>query len=104
VARAVAEVVMVAEGYRPRGGEDQHKVLIEFLAMVDGGRFANRATYFDKARRLRNKTKYDKAGIVSPSTAAGVLKNARQFVTEVREWLASRHPDLVEDEPVPETD
>jgi hypothetical protein len=24
VARAVAEVVMVAEGYRPRGGEDQH--------------------------------------------------------------------------------
>lgn len=103
-ARAVADAVMVAEGYRPRGGEGQHKVLFDFLAMVGGGRFAARAAYFDRARRLRNKTKYDKAGIVSPSTAAGVLRSAKEFAAEVREWLAAEHRDLVGSEAGPESD
>jgi uncharacterized protein YjiS (DUF1127 family) len=98
-ARSIADAVMVAEGYRRLGGEGQHKVLFDFLARVGTGMFARRAAYFDKARRLRNKTKYDKAGIVSSSMAAGILKNAREFRAEVQEWLASAHPELVDLEP-----
>jgi hypothetical protein len=74
-------------------------VVFDFLALVDGGTFARHAAYFDKARRLRNKTKYDKAGIVSSSMAAGILRNAREFRAAVCKWLASAHPELVDVEP-----
>ena len=103
-ARAAADAVLVAEGFRRTGSEGQHAVLFDFLARVESSGFAARATYFDKARRLRNNTHYDRAGIVSPSTAAGALRNAREFIAEVSEWLTLRHPDLVTVEPSHEED
>lgn len=93
-ARAAADAVLVAEGYRRAGGEGQHAVLFDFLALVGSGNFEEDAVYFQKARRLRNKTHYDKAGIVSESSATGTVRNARRFVDKVRQWLASAHPDL----------
>jgi hypothetical protein len=94
-ARATAEAIMAAEGYRRAGGEGQHAILFVFLNLVDGGRFAGAARHFDVARRLRNKTHYEKAGIVSEATATGIIRRARQFLTEARAWLAQTHPELV---------
>jgi uncharacterized protein (UPF0332 family) len=93
-ARAAADAMLVAEGYRRAGGEGQHAVLFDFLALVGSGEFAVEASYFQKARRLRNKTHYDKAGIVSEASAAGTLRNARMLVDTVRQWLRDAHPDL----------
>lgn len=91
-ARAAADAVLVAEGYRRAGGEGQHAVLFDFLALVGTGEFAGEATYFQKARRLRNKTHYDKAGIVSESSATGTVRNAQKFVEKVRQWVQTNTP------------
>jgi hypothetical protein len=94
-ARAVADTVLAAEGYRRAGGDGQHAVLFAFLRLVDGGRFAEAARYFDIARKLRNKSRYEKTGVISEATAIGTIKRAQQFLVEVRAWLAEKHPDLV---------
>ena len=97
-ARAVADAVLAAEGYRRTGGEGQHVVLFVFLQLVDEGHFAEAARYFDIARKLRNKTRYEKAGVVSEATAIGTIQRAQQFLAEARAWLAERHPDLIAEE------
>lgn len=97
-ARAGADAVMVAEGYRRVGGEGQHAVLFAFLQFVTDRAFRAEARYFDVARRLRNKTRYEKTGIVSEATAIGTIARAQQFLAEVRLWLAKRHPGLVSEE------
>ncbi|MEN6642859.1 MAG: hypothetical protein ABFE08_10465 [Armatimonadia bacterium] len=94
-ARATAEAVMAAEGYRRAGGEGQHAVLFVFLGAVDGGRFSAVSRHFDVARRLRNKTHYEKARIVSEATTTGTILRAESFVAETRAWLTERHPELV---------
>jgi hypothetical protein len=94
-ARAGADVVMVAEGYRRVGGEGQHAVLFAFLRLVTDEAFGAEARYFDVARKIRNKTRYEKTGIVSEATTIGTIALAQQFLAEVRLWLAERHPDLV---------
>ena len=94
-ARAAADAVLVAEGYRRAGGEGQHAVLFEFLALIDENEFATEAEYFQKARRLRNKTHYDKAGIISESSATGTVRNAREFIRKLRQWIERVHPELV---------
>ncbi|MEN6301083.1 MAG: hypothetical protein ABFD96_00065 [Armatimonadia bacterium] len=94
-ARATAEAIMAAEGYRRAGGEGQHAVLFVFLNAVDDGRFSAASRHFDVARRLRNKTHYEKAGIVSEATATGTILRAESFVAETRAWLIDRHPQFV---------
>jgi len=81
---------MTAEGYRRGRGEGQHVVVFDFLALVEEGRFAREAALFDRARRLRNVTQYERAGVVSPSAADDALRAARGFVAEVRCWLVDR--------------
>lgn len=86
---------MAAEGYRRTGGEGQHAVLSVFLRHVGGGHFEQTAAYLDSARRLRNKTRYEKTGIVSEATALTAISRAQAFLAEARAWLAEQHPDLV---------
>ena len=89
-ARAAAEATMTAEGYRRGRGEGQHAALFQFLGLVDAGRFARKATLFNRARRLRNIAEYERAGVVSPSAADDALRAAREFVAEVRRWLTEK--------------
>jgi uncharacterized protein (UPF0332 family) len=90
-ARAAAEAVMAAEGYRRGSGEGQHAALFDFLRLVEAGRFSQEAAFFDRARRLRNVTEYERAGVISPSGADDALRAAREFVAEVRRWLQEKH-------------
>jgi hypothetical protein len=93
--RAIVEALMTAEGFRRAGGEGQHAVLFVFLNLVAGGRFSAAARHFDVARRLRNKSHYEKAGIVSPETVTGIIRRAQDFLAEARAWLAEAHPELI---------
>lgn len=95
-ARATAEAIMAAEGFRRAGGEGQHAILFVFLNLVDGGRFSAASRHFDIARRLRNKSQYEKAGIVSPETALSTIRRAEQFLADMRAWLAEKYPDLTD--------
>lgn len=96
--RAAAEALMAAEGYRRGEGPDQHVMIFEFLAAVEGGRFAPVADRFNQARRLRNKTEYDLSGIVSAATASALGSQAQQFIPDVVAWLRATHPELMEPE------
>lgn len=89
-ARVAGEAMLTAEGYRRGSGEGQHAIIFDFLAVVDGCRYASEAAYFHHARRLRNETVYERAGIIAPSLADQVLARAREFVAEARRWTTAR--------------
>jgi len=86
-ARAAAEAVMAAEGYRPKSGEGQHAVVFEFLAEVSDGRWEDEASRFNRARRKRNVSQYDRFGEISGTQAENMVADAEAFVSEVNEWL-----------------
>lgn len=81
---------MATEGYRRGSGEGQHAIIFDFLARLEGGRYAQQAAYFHRARKLRNETEYERVGIISESLADDVLRQAREFVAEARRWTAAR--------------
>jgi uncharacterized protein (UPF0332 family) len=95
-ARSATEAMMAAEGYRHGPGPDAHVMILEFLATVDDGRFAHEAQYYNEARKLRNKTQYEVADLVSRWTAQVILRRTDQFVNEVRAWIGTHHPELIE--------
>ena len=86
-ARTIAEAIMTAEGYRRGRGEGQHVIVFEFLKLVADGRFAAEADLFGRARKLRNETTYERAGIIGPSAAAAILEASKAFLAGAREWL-----------------
>jgi len=95
-ARLAVEALMAAEGYRSGHAEGHHAVVFEFLAAVDNGLFADRVERFNQARKLRNKTTYEQAGLVSDFTAAMIKKHAQTLLDDIRQWLAEHHPELTE--------
>ncbi|MBU0609550.1 MAG: hypothetical protein KKI08_16815 [Armatimonadetes bacterium] len=94
-ARSAAEAMMAAEGFRHGPGPDAHVMILEFLAAVGGGRFEREAQYYNDARKLRNKTQYEVADLVSRATARVILRRTTQFVSDIRAWLAEHHPELL---------
>ena len=88
--RAAAEAVMAAEGYRPASGEGQHAAAFEFLEETEGGRWAEEAREFDRARKKRNVSQYERFGMITETQANELRASARMFVHEIREWLQER--------------
>ncbi len=89
VARAAAEAVMAAEGYRPTSAEN-HRTIFAFLALVDGGRWAEEASFFDRSRSLRHLSVYAQNGAISDTEADELLERARGFWNEVAKWIAEQ--------------
>jgi len=92
-ARVAAEVVMFTEGFRPDRGAGSHAVVFAFLREVEGGRWRTEAVYFDRARKKRNLSEYEKTGLVTELEADELREQARTFSDQVREWVRQRHPD-----------
>lgn len=88
--RAAADAVMAAEGYRPKSGEGQHAAVFEFLEEVGDGRWEEEAGRFNRARRKRNVSQYDRFGLISETQAAALVTDAEAFITEVEDWLQQR--------------
>ena len=98
-ARSAAEAVMAAGGYRHGPGSDGHVMIFEFLAALDAGRFEREAQYYNDARRLRNKTQYETADLVSRVTARVILRRTTRFVADVRQSITAHHPELMDPSP-----
>jgi uncharacterized protein (UPF0332 family) len=88
--RTAAEAVMAAEGYRPTSGEGQHAAVFEFLEETESGRWADDAREFDRARKKRNVSQYERFGLITETQADELRASARVFVGEVRDWLDER--------------
>ena len=88
--RAAAEAVMAAEGFRSVSGEGQHAAVFEFLGEVEDGCWVEEAREFDRARKKRNVSQYERFGMITETQAADICASALMFVSEVREWLRKR--------------
>lgn len=93
--RALAEAVMLAEGFRPVGGPGQHQVLFEFLRLVPTAQWEAEAAYFDSCRQRRHAVAYRRTGQVTRTELAELVEEARRFRKAMGDWLAERHPGLV---------
>ena len=99
VARVAAELVMLAEGFRPGRSGSNHVNVFIFLRHVAEGRWAVLARRFDRARKKRNVAEYERAGTVTETELAEMQQLAAAFLGEVSDWLAKHHPELVPDPP-----
>jgi hypothetical protein len=94
-ARALAEVVMIAEGFRATSGPGQHQVLFEFLRAVPTARWQEQAEYFDSCRQRRHAVAYRAARQITETELAELVEEARGFREAVIAWLREHHPELM---------
>ena len=92
--RILAEIVMVAEGFRPASGPGQHETVFEFLARVPTADWQREANYFQDCRKKRNRLTYRMAGVVTGSEVETLIREAEDFARKVRKWLAEHHQEL----------
>ena len=89
-----ALVALQASGYRPDNKRPgHHAVTLQALALTLGIQGARIAT-LDKLREKRNLSDYTGAPLDEVATEACVGQAAR-LLSELREWLARAHPELV---------
>ena len=92
--RHLAEIVMTAEGYRPASGPGQHEILFAFLAEVPTAEWKTRASYFQRCRRRRAKSSYERKRQITTKEVEDLLEEVDAFAAQVRGWLARTHPSL----------
>lgn len=89
-----ATIVMNCEGFRT-AGLAHHSITFQFMKAALGKEFAELADYFDRCRRKRNITDYDRAGRVTEKEANDLLREATNFVKHVKRWVKTKHPNLL---------
>lgn len=85
-----ARALMFAEGYRPAGGEGQHRAVVRFVEMALGRKFEEETRFFDKMRIKRNRAVYDTAGIISESEARQAIEFADKFIRIIEAEIKAR--------------
>lgn len=73
---ALAEVVMLAEGFRPSGGVGQHHVLFDFLRLVPTAQWRAEAEYFDACRQRRHTVAYRQPHEVTATELTELIQEA----------------------------
>jgi len=86
--------LMFSKGFRPRAGQGQHKVAVQFAEMTLGKNFKDEIYLFDKMRSKRHRVIYDVSGLVSQAEARQAFDFAVRFVEIVEEILG----DILEGE------
>jgi uncharacterized protein (UPF0332 family) len=79
--------LMLAKGFRPAGGEGQHKVAVAFAEITLGEKFQDDIYIFDKMRGKRHRVIYDVSGLVSQNEARQAFEFAVKFVKAVEVML-----------------
>lgn len=93
--RSLCEVGLHACGYCvPKGGR-QHERVIESLRYTLGDEWAERTDFFDRCRRWRHQSMYERIGVVQQRDADDLLGAAKTLEIAVRDWLEQNHPDLI---------
>ena len=94
--RLLAEIVMIAEGYRPASGPGQHETVLKFLEAVPTADWKQEAAYFQDCRKKRNRLIYRAAGVVSISEVETLIHETEKMAREVWEWIKREHRELSE--------
>jgi uncharacterized protein (UPF0332 family) len=81
--------LMFSKGYRPRG-QEQHIAVVSFVQTVYAARFDPEVLHaFEKARRRRNESLYDRAGSISQTQGRNLVRYADTFVNRALDLLRS---------------
>lgn len=91
--RALALMVVRAEGYRVTSRGGAHFNTFEALRAVSASILASRADYFDDCRRKRNEASYEVVH-VTQTEADELLLEAQAFREDLEHWLAEAKPRL----------
>ena len=80
--------LMFSKGYRSKS-QEHHVAVISFVQIVYHTKFpAEILQAFDKARRRRNESLYDRAGSISETQARNLVEKADIFVNKALEILS----------------
>lgn len=91
-ARASADAVVRAAGYRARG-QGHHETLFKAAAELAVERH-EQLRYFNKARDKRNTMVYARPIAPTQAEADELLTHARDFRAFAETWIRANHPDL----------
>lgn len=86
-------IALRASGYAVGKGKGHHAYTINSLEHTLGQQ--ENAAYLSQCSRVRSRSLYDSAGVVSEQDAQDLLQTARQLRTEVLDWLRANHPNLL---------
>ena len=92
----LATIVLAVSGFRATAQRGHHVVTWQALPELMGVGIGDTAVYFDSCRTLRNRSDYDRVGVVSEAEVDEVLREASAFRDQVVGWLVREHPRLVE--------
>lgn len=84
-----ARALVLAEGFRPRGAEQQLTV-VQFVGDTLGKGYSNQVGLFDQMRRKRHRVIYEVAGLVSRKEAGQAVAFAKQFVEDIRMFITKQ--------------
>ena len=90
----LAKVVVRSAGYRVRGGEN-HLDTLRAVPWVMGTTSQSSVDAIEAARRRRNATMYDAAGLVDEEDVAALIARVQRFQSQVRAWLSDAHPEML---------
>lgn len=93
--RALGEAALHAAGYTAHKGARKHEIVIESLKHTLGSACSQDVEYLDRCRRLRNRSVYDRAGVVSRETGDELLESAKKLCADVQGWLQRHHSGLI---------
>jgi len=92
----LATIVIAASAFRATAQRGHHVVTWQAVPELMGADIGVTAVYFDSCRALRNRSDYDRVGVVSEADVAEVLRETDAFRSQVIDWLSREHPRLVE--------
>jgi hypothetical protein len=90
----LAKLVIRASGYRVKGGENHRDTLLAVVWLM-GSEAQSAVDALDAARKRRNATMYDAAGLVGDEDVLALLGRVGRFELLVRGWLRREHPELI---------
>lgn len=91
----LAKIVLRAEGVRVKGGEN-HVDTLRAVPFYLGSRAQSSVDALDAARKRRNSTLYDAAGLIDERDVADLLLRVEGFEALVCDWLRRSHPELLD--------
>jgi uncharacterized protein (UPF0332 family) len=92
----LATIVLAASGLRVTAQRGHHTVTWQALPELMGDDVGDTAVYFDSCRTLRNRSDYDRVGVVSEAEVEELLRETEAFRGQVIDWLSREHPRFVE--------
>ena len=90
-----ATILLYINGYKTKGA-GHHFTTFQCVKYILGKEYNDIAEYFDSCRVKRNTTDYFYAGGVSEKEVKELIKEAKSFYKNVRNWVGDKRPKLLD--------